>query len=637
MHVEDAAERFSDDGEFERPALHVEEVDSRLRELQHIQEVFRSFHTQEKSFVQSLVNVPTRVKDSERQRVLEEFDYRPLYEECSRLSSEFEEHRDAIERAGAEIENLEFFRGLPFGPSQLRALRRTHGQVGSMPVQEWNRLRADAEAAELLAFQELRRNKRRVDLCVIALRNDREEAERILRGHQFSERPLPELEGSAADRIDELRLEVARRRRAADQCAERARKLSEKGRQVEILLGHYEARLAKLEAHNKMVRSRRIAILCGFIRAADVAKFEEALERDFPDVSALYREPTPEDTVPISLRHSRLVKPLRFMVDLFGLPDYFSFDPTPYLSLSFLVFFGICFSDVAYGLLLCAVAWYLARKARGYEGLHNMCMLFFYCGISTIFFGVLTGSWAADLWNPDYLGEGNVLLWIKERTAIVEPLDKAVALLLVCLGIGVVNQLYGIVLKGYGLLRRGDVSGAVFDAGFWLVTIPGFMIVASVLFFAIPGWLFRLGVGLVAVGGVGLVLTQGRHEKGVAAKALVGLVSLYGIMGSYGCISFMADMLSYSRLLALGLTTSIVGMSFNILAGLVQDIPRVGVVLFIGVALMGHLFNFAVGIISAFVHPARLIFLEFFNRFYEMGGVRFSPLSLNTETVIVER
>ncbi|MDP6438792.1 MAG: V-type ATP synthase subunit I, partial [Candidatus Brocadiia bacterium] len=119
--------------------------------------------------------------------------------------------------------------------------------------------------------------------------------------------------------------------------------------------------------------------------------------------------------------------------------------------------------------------------------------------------------------------------------------------------------------------------------------------------------------------------------------AATGLVSLYGIAGTYGCVSFVGDMLSYSRLLALGLTTGIVGMAFNVIGGLFRSAPPwVGIPLFIVVVVGGHLFNFTVSILGAFVHPARLIFLEFFSRFYEGGGLRFSPLSLDTERLLVE-
>jgi V/A-type H+-transporting ATPase subunit I len=251
--------------------------------------------------------------------------------------------------------------------------------------------------------------------------------------------------------------------------------------------------------------------------------------------------------------------------------------------------------------------------------------------------GALTGAWAADLWDPKYLGEGNFLLKIKSTFSLIDPLDKPVVMLLVVLGIGIFNQLYGVLLKGYGLLRRGHVLDAVLDAGLWLIVLPGFLIVASKLFMPTPGWLSRLGTWMLALGGLGLMATQGRKEPTLSGKIITGIVSLYGILGSYGCMAFVGDMLSYSRLLALGLTTTIVGMSFNIIADLLRDVPYVGAILFVGMLVVGHLFNFAISILGAFVHSARLIFLEFFGRFYEPNGVPFRPLSVSTERVMVTR
>ncbi|HLG29132.1 MAG TPA: hypothetical protein VI387_02880, partial [Candidatus Brocadiales bacterium] len=115
--------------------------------------------------------------------------------------------------------------------------------------------------------------------------------------------------------------------------------------------------------------------------------------------------------------------------------------------------------------------------------------------------------------------------------------------------------------------------------------------------------------------------------------AITGMVSLYGILGTYGCTSFIGDILSYSRLLALGLTTSIVAMSFNIIANIMREVPFIGVILFVAILIAGHLFNFMMSIIGSFVHPARLIFLEFFGRFYQAGATRFRPFGFDNEKV----
>jgi V/A-type H+-transporting ATPase subunit I len=134
-----------------------------------------------------------------------------------------------------------------------------------------------------------------------------------------------------------------------------------------------------------------------------------------------------------------------------------------------------------------------------------------------------------------------------------------------------------------------------------------------------------------------LVLTQGRKEKGLLGKGITGVVSLYGILGTYGATSFMSDALSYSRLLALGMATGILGLSINMMGDMTKGIPYVGPVICVLLIIGGHIFNFAVSILGAFVHPARLILLEFFSRFYEAGGRRFAPLGLSSKRVEIVR
>ncbi|MGC8846206.1 MAG: V-type ATPase 116kDa subunit family protein, partial [Candidatus Hydrogenedens sp.] len=133
----------------------------------------------------------------------------------------------------------------------------------------------------------------------------------------------------------------------------------------------------------------------------------------------------------------------------------------------------------------------------------------------------------------------------------------------------------------------------------------------------------------------GLVLTQGRDQANPVARFVTGLISLYGIVGSYGITAFIGDTMSYCRLLALGLTTSIVAMSFNMIANLLRPIPYVGIIIFILALIVGHLFNFLISVMGAFVHSMRLILVEFFGRFYEGGGKPFEPLGFNSESAIL--
>jgi V/A-type H+/Na+-transporting ATPase subunit I len=202
--------------------------------------------------------------------------------------------------------------------------------------------------------------------------------------------------------------------------------------------------------------------------------------------------------------------------------------------------------------------------------------------------------------------------------------------------LGMFNQFYALVLLMYRNLRKGDLAGAVFDGGLWLIFLPGLVLLLLNSQMGGPAIWSRLALGMITVGGVGLVLTQGRKETTFLGKAITGVVSLYGILGSYGTTSFIGDTLSYSRLLALGLTTVIVGQSANMIAGLTLSWGAIGLLVFLVIVVFGHTGNFLISILGAFVHSARLIFVEFFTKFYDGGARPFAPLGAPKQVRITE-
>jgi V/A-type H+-transporting ATPase subunit I len=313
---------------------------------------------------------------------------------------------------------------------------------------------------------------------------------------------------------------------------------------------------------------------------------------------------------------------------MFGLPTYRSVDPTAFLTLTFLLFFGICYGDLLYGIMLLVLASWLKKRFRDQKGLVEFFRLFTYAGVSTCLFGVATGSWGADI--TSYIGHGNIVDRLRLKLTLLDPLAKPMIALGIAIGIGVTNQLYGIFMRFYRDFRRGDIPSSIFDGIFWLVYLISLLTLCITLAVSGPVWLKAVSGALFGLAALGLVLTQGRHETSLLGKCITGVVSLYGIMGTYGTTAFIGDVISYSRLMALGMTTSVVGMSFNIIAGMLKEVPYIGWILFIGMVIFGHVFNFVMSILSAFVHSARLILLEWFGRFYEGGGIPFRPFGFQS-------
>jgi V/A-type H+-transporting ATPase subunit I len=142
--------------------------------------------------------------------------------------------------------------------------------------------------------------------------------------------------------------------------------------------------------------------------------------------------------------------------------------------------------------------------------------------------------------------------------------------------------------------------------------------------FTVPETVGNVAGILAIIGGIGIILTGGRSSKNWFKRILKGLYSFYGITG------YLSDILSYSRLLALGLATSVIATVFNKMGSMLGNTP-VGVALFIIVFLMGHTLNLLINALGAYVHTNRLQFVEFFGKFYEGGGTKFNPFGINTK------
>ncbi len=608
-----------------------------IQKLEFIISTLAPFLTRKKSFLEGLFPVPVQVKKKELSEIISSFQTDLIHNDSKALCDERAGVERELKDIRQEIDSLKDLYGLPWTLPELKRIHKVVVRLGTFSREDWRKFILDQRAKELLAWQDVTLTDERQKRVLVAyLPGDKdEEAATLLSSHGFQELAVPDLPGRAEERVSELEgKERALLERQETLLAKMRDLANQYHHRAVAVLGYRESERERRDTETNFARSKKLLLVTGYIRTKDVHILEDTLKVEFPQYAAIYKDPSPDENVPVSLTLNTLFRPVQLITNMFGLPNYFTFDPTPYIVLNFLLFFGICFSDVIYGTMLMGLSYYMMRRYRLNHGLRNFFCLFFYAGASTALCGALTGGWAGDLYKPEYLGEGNPLLYLKERLSIFDPLDNILVALVLVLGLGIINQFYALSLRMYREFRMGRPLNALLDGGLWMIFLSGLVILIACVFIAVPPETVEAGKVAAVLGAVGLVLTQGRGAEGVAARLITGLISIYGIMGTYGATTFISDVLSYSRLLALGLTTSIIAMSFNIIAALVSS---AGTIFFILALIIGHLLNFAICIIGSFVHPARLIMLEFFGRFYEAGAIRFRPFGFHSERVqIVE-
>lgn len=612
-------------------------IELRISRLQGAVDFLREAHKRPSDFVEGLFPVKMLATQQELKDAVAEVDVDSLTAECQRLQDAIEGAHEAWERLRSERDRLHELDFLKVRIGDLRALRTMNLHLVAAAAQGQKAFVSDSRLGDDIFVDLLSGFGTGVIYVMVAPKAAEERMQEIINDYSLRDIALPPVEGTIAEELARVDAALKEARSHEQAVREEAKELSKQWvNKAELAQSWYESERTRLLQQTFMVSSPYVFAVHGYIRANRLEDFRARLANEFPGTELELVTPRDGTEPPVSVTWSNFIRPAGLLVKMFGLPSYRGIDPTTFLALTFFVFFGICYGDLLYGIMLIGLAAWLKKRFRGQRGLIEFFRLFTYAGVSTAIFGILMGSWAADL--TKYFGAGNPADVLRNKLTLLDPLAKPVVALGIAIGIGIFNQFYGIFMRFLRDFRRGDTASSVYDGIFWLSYLGSLLTLAIGLAVSAPKPVVYVAGVVFALSALGLVLTQGREEKSWPARIFTGFISLYGIMGTYGTTAFIGDVISYSRLMALGLTTSVVGMSFNIIAGIVKDIPYVGWFLFFAVVVFGHVFNFTMSIMSAFVHSARLILLEWFGRFYEGGGAPFRPFGFQSARLdIVER
>lgn len=380
------------------------------------------------------------------------------------------------------------------------------------------------------------------------------------------------------------------------------RSMAKEKQKLEILYDYLGECKDKLAATGKLAATKSAVILRGWVPEEAAPAVKDLVEKKFSCAVTL-AEPSEDEQYPIALHNARLIEPFETVTEMYSLPAPHSMDPTAIMSPFFFLFFGMMVSDAGYGLLLSLAAWFILWRYNPKGQTKKMMSMLLLGGISTIFWGIIFGGYFGDIYT---------VITGAPIPKLMDPMADPIGVLILSFILGLVHLFVAMGAQAYLMIRRGLIWDAVFDVGFWYLVIGGL----GMLF--LGGTIADIGKWMAIAGAIGLILTQGRDKKNIFQKLFSGIGSLYGISG------YLSDLLSYSRLLALGLSTGVVAGVVNLMGSL-GGFDILGTVLFIVVFIIGHLFNMAINVLGAYVHSSRLQYVEFFGKFYESGGEAYKP------------
>lgn len=475
------------------------------------------------------------------------------------------------------------------------------------------------EGVPSAVVQEVSADKMQKYFSIICMKEEKEALYEALRAFNFTVLPMAEQKGTPAEAIHQYEKEIAAVEKKIAENETALAALSPARRNIEYLYDSLMMRRDRARIVGDMLSTDVVFYFDGWVPARAVPEVEALLQEYefYYDI----QEPDAEEDVPVLMQNNGLVTPFESVTSMYSLPSRGDIDPTAILAPFYFIFFGMMLSDAAYGIILSVLCGFVLKKYKPEGMMYRMFKMFFFCGISTFIWGALFGGWFGNFFTvaADTLfgKEVNIApIWFN-------PMDNPMKLLIFSLILGAVHLFVGMGIQAYMLIRDGHPIDALCDIGLWYVLLIGLVL------FGVGGSvapaLTMAGKVMSIVGAAGILLTGGRKKKGIG-KITGGLGALYGIT------SYLSDVLSYSRLLALGLATGVVAQVINTLGSLAGG-GIVGAVLLTVALVFGTIFNLAINALGAFVHSCRLQYVEFFGKFYTGGGRAFRPFERKTKYV----
>ncbi len=542
-------------------------------------------------------------------------------------------------RIKTQLAQLESWQKLDI-PLNTTGTKSTAVFIGSLPEQYSEQRLKEALAKEnpKLEFAvEIQYSEAAVtNVVVFTPQSQKTMAEEALRALGFA-RPMSPTHKIPKEKAERLRQKSEELRKSTEKAEEEIASYADARDKIKVTQDYFRLRSDKYNVINHLDHSKHVFVIEGYVPEEDCEKLEALCTR-VATCTVEFGEAG--DDAPVKLKNNKFAEPAQGILTMYAAPGKSDLDPTPILAFFFYFFFGMMFSDAGYGILMVIATGLMIKIFKPDKKMYNNLKLFQYCGVSTTIWGLVFGSFFGDapaaIANM-FTGTERVMAHSISNMGdptpslmpwpTIDPQKDALTLMIISIAFGLVHILVGMGCKFVVCLRQKDYGGAFFDTGLWMLLLIGFAVLAAGM--VTTPVLITVGAVIAIACAVGLVLTQGRGKKGIVGKAIGGLASLYDITG------YISDLLSYSRLLALGLTTGVMAQVFNMLATMMGT-NVLGIVFMVVIFIVGHLVNIGLNALGAYVHTMRLQYVEMFSKFYEGGGKEFEPFSLNTKYIKIQ-
>jgi len=552
-----------------------------------MQELITTLESETKrGIIEDIFPKALKIKISEKSISQIREDFTVLKSEIDRL----EDERDSLEKTRIELlshrQALELLEGFRKTLERKKLPKKLEASFGELGADELPLMMLGLEENDLddyVFYKKINRDEeKRAVLLILADSKKKDTLEKILERHEFHSIVLPEDGDDIFSVLNRVREAAAKLEKEEAEIKKQIEK------EARIYLGQMRSYLARLKYEIDMVNVKNLLgkteqsmLVEGWIKERDKERFEKmAKDSAKGRVSIFFFEPDmKKGDIPVALDNPRFIRPFEMLTRMFSPPNYFEVDPTPFLALAFVLFFGIMFADMLDALLLFVLTILFYKRFGNSEDAKNLGQILMVCCASAMVFGIIGGEFAG------------FQIWAKHE--ILQPTN----LLLFALFLGLLQITLGYVIGAVNAIRSKDTSELVGGKVGWLLVMAGAL--------------------------AGFFLTW--EYAGISVLGVILIFAFKGMREVLDLTRLLSNLLSYVRLLALNMAHVGLSATFASILGafFVMGIPgqlSAGILI-----LVSHVFLVFVSLFAVFAHALRLQYVEFFSKFYEGGGTRFNP------------
>ncbi len=605
---------------FKEERVKTQQIEENLSKIDSAINFLNQF--EEKKFNLGLFPNKILVQKDKYLKWIKEFKWEEVYKNCLDIESKMgklEEEKQALQE---KYHLLLPWENLSISLKKLKEKKWTDYQLVVFPSSIVTGLQERVQK-EGMHLELVSQSNKNFYFLILFLKENKNQLENILQELKGEKIQLEEVD-IPSEELNKIKARTFQLKKKIEKKLKEAKKINRDRVKLMTIYDYFLGLLEKKKASSQSCLSNYTFVLKGWIKKDDLSLLQKGLENLSPLEIVVQSPKNREKEIPVALSNKPLVKPFELITNLYGLPHYFEIDPTPFLAPFFALFLALCLTDGGYGILLALIAYIIPKKIQvGKEG-EKLFSILFFSGLVTIGIGIITGG----IFGFEFSNLPPFLAPLK-KLVLFNPMKEPMTFLMIALGIGIVHLLSGIFLEFWDDLKRGNIESAILDHLSWIILILGIIIFAIAWAGHLGGVFKNVSLGMILFGIGTLFLFSGRKSKNLFIRFAKGGYELYGILSLFG------DVLSYSRLLALGLATSVIATVVNTIARMAWGVPIIGPVAMVLILILGHLSNLAINCLSGFIHTARLQFVEFFGKFYEGGGKEFKPLREEGKYLIV--